>query len=893
MKKSFLLLSAFAFLLSCKSGKTEYSDVEVLPAEEAYYDEYADSLGDYYPEDYEGYDEMYDSPNVRGIYNASRTLFTDLVHTKIEVSFDWEKSQLIGKETLTAKQHFYASDSLILDAKGMDIKKVEMNGKALSFNYKDSLKLRIQLDKTYKRDEKFTVVIDYVSKPEERTTGGSEAITSDKGLYFINPKGTETGKMPQIWTQGETEANSVWFPTVDAPNAKSTEEILITVQDKYATLSNGKMIASKKNADGTRTDHWKQDLPHAPYLFMMAVGEFKVVKDTYTRPDGTKMDVNYYVEPEFESSAKAIFGETPNMIKFFSQKLGVEYPWDKYNQIVVRDYVSGAMENTGAVIFGDFVYKTERELLDGNDQSTIAHELFHHWFGDLVTCESWSNLPLNESFANYSQYLWDEYRFGLDEADHNAQDEMDGYFESGQYKGYHNLIWFDYEDKEEMFDGHSYNKGGRILHMLRNYLGDEAFFKGLNLYLTSNKFKAAEFHNLRMAFEEVSGEDLNWFFNQWFLGKGHPIIFTTENIDKEAKTVTLSIQQKQNLDLTPIYRIPVNIGIWDDNGKRSERVIIDSLEQSFTFSYAGELKNVLFDDQQMLLGKFYDEKPNEQFVHQYYFGGRYKARLTALQRAVKVKNATTAKLQMDALSDAFWNIRSEAIKLYAKSKDEVSAEVMKKIKDIALNDPKSQVRAAALDFLKKLPADEATTLYKDMIAKDQSYLVVGSALASLAEINQEEALKIAREQEKANSKNMNTIIAEIYGQNGEAQDALFLENLLKGGSLKGYDELRVMFSYVVFMLRQDIEIQEKSHGMFTYLNEHANQYTKQYLSRAIQYCMQNFDEKINGLEMEIAELEAAKAFGQVDEKKKLKQRYEDLITNLLPLLPQEEEGGGY
>jgi aminopeptidase N len=159
------------------------------------------------------------------------------------------------------------------------------------------------------------------------------------------------------------------------------------------------------------------------------------------------------------------------------------------------------MENTGAVIFGDYVYKTKRELIDGNDESTIAHELFHHWFGDLVTCESWANLPLNESFANYSQYLWDEYEYGIDEADYNAIDEANGYYQS---EGYHDLINFYYDDKEEMFDGHSYNKGGRILHMLRNHLGDDAFFQGLNKYLTTNAYKSAEVHNLRLAMEEVS-----------------------------------------------------------------------------------------------------------------------------------------------------------------------------------------------------------------------------------------------------------------------------------------------------------------------------------------------------------------------------------------------------
>jgi aminopeptidase N len=439
-------------------------------------------------------------PDQRPVYRAAETILTDLIHTKLEVNFDWSKSRMNGIATITAKPHFYASDSVILDAKGMDILSVKLGEKNLNYTYINDM-LGIQLDKKYTRHERYTMTIAYVAKPDERETAGSAAITSDKGLYFINPTGEDPNKMPQIWTQGETESSSVWFPTIDSPNAKTTQEIFITVEDKYATLSNGKLISSKKNTNGTRTDHWKQELPHAPYLFMMGIGEFKVVEDSYTRPNGTKMAVNYYVEKEWEPYAKAIFGETPEMIRFFSKLLGYEYPWDKYHQIVVRDYVSGAMENTGAVIFGDYAYKTDRELLDENDQSTIAHELFHHWFGDLVTCESWSNLPLNESFANYSQYLWDEHRFGIDEADYQAEIEADGYYQSAQMSGYHDLIWYDYMDKEQMFDGHSYNKGGRILHMLRNYLGDEAFFEGMKHYLQSNQFKPAEFHQLRLSFE--------------------------------------------------------------------------------------------------------------------------------------------------------------------------------------------------------------------------------------------------------------------------------------------------------------------------------------------------------------------------------------------------------
>jgi aminopeptidase N len=889
MKKYLVGLSIFSLLFSCKVGKTDSEEnTELVEISE-------DSLGfdEFYGEEYDEsdlVDYLQDEIPVRGIYNPSRTLLTDLVHTKLEVNFNWEKSQLNGKATITAKQHFHASDSLILDAKGMDIKKVEMGGKSLSYVYNDSLKLRVKLDKKYNRDEKFTVTIEYVAKPDERQTSGSAAITSDKGLYFINPKQEKNGNMPQIWTQGETEANSVWFPTIDSPNSKTTQEIYITVLDKYLTLSNGKLISSKKNTDGTRTDYWKQDLPHAPYLFMMAVGEFKLVKDSYVRPDGSKMEVNYYVEPEFENNAKAIFGETPNMIKFFSQKLGVEYPWDKYSQIVVRDYVSGAMENTGAVIFGDYVYKNDRELLDANDQSTIAHELFHHWFGDLVTCESWANLPLNESFANYSQYLWDEHRFGLDEADFQAEQEVNGYYQAGEFQGYHNLIWYSHNDKEEMFDGHSYNKGGRILHMLRNYLGDEAFFKGLNNYLVTNKYKTAEVHNLRMAFEEVSGEDLNWFFDQWFLGKGHPIIHTTQSIDKENGIVTIGIKQRQQTDNFPVYKIPVDVAIWDSNGKRVEKIVVDSIKQSFTFRYTGELKNILFDADQVLLGKYYEDKPANQFVHQYYNSGRYRSKLTAMKRSSKVKNDASEKMIFDAMNDSFWHIRLNAISLFDKVKNKLATQGLNRIKEIALTDSKPQVRVEAISYLKSIPASEATDLFKQIIEKDKSYLVISNALQALMEVNPDEALKVARNLEKDNNKNINVVLAEVYGQKGEAQENAFFVQKISEGQLKGYDELRVVIGYAVYILRMDIDLQEKSHAIYSMLNEKGGANLKMYLSRIVDFNMNTYREKVNELEMEIAQLEEAKAFGQADDKKRLKQRYEDLINNLSTLVNTEELG---
>jgi aminopeptidase N len=276
----------------------------------------------------------------------------------------------------------------------------------LTYAY-DSLQLNIALGKEIPGGQNFKLFIEYTAKPNEKKIGGSAAIQEDKGLYFINPLGKEQNKPQQIWTQGETESNSNWFPCIDKPNQKMTQEIEIKVASNFKTLSNGLLTRSTQNADGTRTDVWTMNQPHAPYLAMMTIGNFEVVRDYWNGKE-----VSYYVEPEFKQYARAIFGKTPAMLEFFSNRLGVSYPWPKYAQIVARDYVSGAMENTSATLHGEFLQKTNRQLLDENNEDIISHELCHQWFGDLVTCESWSNIPLNESFATYGEYLWNEFDHG-------------------------------------------------------------------------------------------------------------------------------------------------------------------------------------------------------------------------------------------------------------------------------------------------------------------------------------------------------------------------------------------------------------------------------------------------------------------------------------------------
>ncbi|MCT4562013.1 MAG: M1 family metallopeptidase [Crocinitomicaceae bacterium] len=822
------------------------------------------------------------------VYRETETVLTDLIHTKLEVRFDWAKSQMKGLATITAKPHFYATDSLILDAKSMQINAVKMDGKDLTFSYANDF-LRIHLGRTFTRNQQYTIVVDYIARPEERKEGGSAAITSDKGLFFINPTGEDKTKMTHLWTQGETEASSVWFPTIDSPNAKTSQEIFMTVQDKYVTLSNGKFMGSKKNADGTRTDHWKQDLPHAPYLFMMAVGEFAVVKDEFVRADGTKMPVHYYVEKEWEQYARDIFGETPAMIRFFSDLLKVEYPWDKYHQIIVRDYVSGAMENTGAVIFGEYAYKTKRELLDNNDNSTIAHELFHHWFGDLVTAESWSNLTLNESFANYSQYLWDEHRHGLDEADYQAQKEAEGYFASAQQQGYHNLVWFDYDDKEQMFDGHSYNKGGRILHMLRNYLGDEAFFEGISQYLKKNSFKAAEFHNLRLALEEVSGKDLNWFFNQWYLASGHPVLDVEQAFDPEKKELTVTVKQSQNLEDFPLFKLPIDVAVFDANGKKVHRIWVDQVENSFTFPVVGDLKGFIFDNQQMLLAKVRETKSMEQWVYQYYQGERFAARQAALMNGVKDGNAISDKMILDALNDPFWKIRTMAIEKCKNLSEENKVKALQIVKNLAVQDADSYVRSAAVNYISSNEKGaELITLLQSVIEKDQSYMVIGSALKGFANEDPEKAMMAAKKLESENSSKMLSGICGVYGKYGGKDQVDFMRSALTGGKITGFDQLGAMNAFTLLNSRLDVKDISGSVETYEKLAENGGYYTKMFLPKNIDYLLRGLNEKTQELQAAIEEDTANNDVALADAKRKELKEIEVLVERLSSLATQEE-----
>ncbi|MBK8427113.1 MAG: DUF3458 domain-containing protein [Lewinellaceae bacterium] len=715
--------------------------------------------------------EKQQEPDTLPPYNPSNTFEHDLLHTKIEISFDWPKKRANGTATLTMRPWFYPTDKVTLDAKNFDIKSVTFDGKPeqLKYDYNNE-RLTIHLGKTYTRENEFKVAIQYTAKPDERESiGGSAAITQDKGLYFINADGADKEKPMQIWTQGETESNSFWFPTVDKPNERCTQEMYITVEQKFKTLSNGVMLSSKKNADGTRTDYWKMDKPHAPYLFMMAIGEYAVVKDKWRG-----IDVDYYVEPKYEPYARDIYPYTTEMLDFFSDKLGYKYPWSKFAQVVVRDYVSGAMENTTSVIFGEFMQKNKRELLDDHmtNEKVVAHEMFHHWFGDLVTTESWSNLTLNEGFANYSEYLWLEHKHGKDEADFHEMQERQGYVFSAAGGG-HPLIHFGYDNREDMFDAHSYNKGGAILHMLRNQIGDDAFFTGLQRYLKKHEFTDVEAHELRLTFEDVTGQDLNWFFNQWFFSAGHPNLDINYGWDESAKKATVTITQTQEGEgVVRIFDLPLTVDIYDASGKvTSEGIRLTKRSQTFSFDAPSRPALIDTDADRALLAIKRDNHTPEEWAFMYRNVPHFLARWEALEALEDEKTALKDQVFEAALKDRFYGIRQKALQNVDPSK----ATVLSVVAGIADKDTDPGTKATALQILAETGDKQYIPLFQKGLAPDQAYSVVGAALSGLTKLDPLAAVAASKALQNDESESIIPVLTELYGENPDRANLPFFE----------------------------------------------------------------------------------------------------------------------
>jgi len=801
-------LAALLLIYSCSSTKTiDYSTT--------FDEELLDTLTVTAPVYVPGEEDIWEAP----VYNAAAERTYDLLHTKLQLSFDWDNEHVLGLAELSLTPIFYPVEQVRLDAKNFDIKTVvdAESGRKLQYQY-DGQQLSIQLARPYLRGQEAVISIDYVAKPSEGPVSGSDAITSDRGLFFVNASGSVVGKPRQIWTQGETEHNSRWFPTFDKPNERCTQEVYLTVADSLETLSNGILVTSTSHGDGTKTDYWKLDQPHAPYLCMIAVGEFARVQDMWSG-----VPLEYLVDPPYEEHAKAIFNHTPEMLTFFSDKLQYPYPWDKYSQVVVEDFVSGAMENTTAVTFGDFVQKTTRELIDNNNDKIVAHEMFHHWFGDLVTCESWANLTLNEGFANYSEYLWLEHKYGRDAADYHRAEEIGGYLFMSSQSGVHPLIHYGYADKEDMFDVHSYNKGGLVLHMLRHYIGDDAFFMSLNKYLNLHKYTAVEVDELRMAFEDVTGKDLNWFFDQWYLDQGHPLLEVRDTYDSESQTVSIVVDQVQDQEEhLAVFILPIDIAIITDHGDiKYYRDTISSRSQEINIKMDSAPLAVILDGKDYTLAEIIHEQSVESYAAIIKYGQYWVHKMNAVSNLAG--QPVLSDMAQQLMKEAHYSLRAKGVEAATTEAD------YKMVRDLSVMDPHSFVQAAALQKYAERYPEPAKVVAKSILSKNSGpYPPIKAALNILYDLDREAAIYYAEQLAEDPAITLVTVLADLLAETGDAKYMPYLERSLD--KVDVYQVFNVFGAYGKLLLQQDAETMYTSAAKLQYLAQRSSNMYKRYMA---------------------------------------------------------------
>jgi aminopeptidase N len=454
------------------------------------------------------------------------------------------------------------------------------------------------------------------------------------------------------------------------------------------------------------------------------------------------------------------------------------------------------MENTSATIHGEFVQQTAREMIDRNNEDIVSHELFHHWFGDLATCESWSNLPLNESFATYGEYLWNEYKYGRDVADIGLESDLKSYLDESKMKQEH-LIRFYYENREDMFDRHSYAKGGTILHMLRKYLGDDAFFAGLKLYLTNNSFKSAEVHDLRLAFEEVTGEDLNWFFNQWFLNQGHPKLSINYNWDAATMSQQITVEQLQDLTTTPLYKLPVNVDFYFAGTKNTEQIIITEKKQTFSFRFPSKPLVVNFDSEKMLTCSKTDEHTEEEWIALFNNAPLYLDKKESLEHLNTLTyNENIATVFRKAINDKNRKIRAFALSninplLASADSISVGEDLLKIANDTKIN---SAVRVIAISKLSTLSLNGKVNTMLNELYNDSSYNVISACIEGIAKNDMKEALKKVKPFENSTDKNIVEVATDFYANYGDATAAEFM--LKSISSDVDYGSLNIVNTYL-------------------------------------------------------------------------------------------------
>ncbi len=683
----------------------------------------------------------------------------DLQHSRIALRFDLEQKKVIGEVTHTLTVLRDSTSKIVFDSAGLTIQSVIVNKSPAKFETKDD-KLTIPLTTAARAGEKFDVTIRYEGKPT-------------KGLYFIFPDKDYPDRPKQVWTQGESEDTRYYLPTYDYPNDRLTTETILTVPASWVTVANGKLIGVADTANGMKTWTWKESLPSSTYLITVVAGELDEVKDAWRG-----MPVTYYAPKGRGDRLSINYSRTPQMIELFSKKLGIDYPWEKYAQSMVDDFVAGGMENSSATTNTSSSLqhpKLAPEYLTGQDD-LISHELGHQWFGDLVTCKDWGDIWLNEGFATFMETVWSESHFGKDQADYERWLSAHSWFEQPNLYD-KPIVRHDFNDSGE-FDGNAYTKGGWVLYMLRHQIGEDAFYRGLKHYLEVNRGKNVVTADLAKAMEEATHTNVDQFFNQWLYGAGAPKFDLSYKYDDAKHEVSLTVKQTQKVEgHVGLFHIPTEVEITTASGPKLFPVTVSSEKDTevFTFRADSAPLMVLFDKGGHILKSADFHKERKEWLYQLKNATELADRADAVAALGKLKGdedavaaladtlrndkawgvranaadalgrlggSTASKQLLEALNTAKepW-VRNRIVSALADFKDDPA--IVAKLSAIAGDDSSYRARAAALQALGRLKAPGAlATLDAAAAADSPDGFLRNAALRSMGPLGDDKAVPV-------------------------------------------------------------------------------------------------------------------------------------------------------
>ncbi len=642
---------------------------------------------------------------------AERSRAYDALHYRIAIRLDFDEKSFTGETTVTLTSLRDGLDTVVLDAEEFTVTKaVSEWGEPLAFSQSEK-ELSVRMPRPLARGETRSFTCTYHGRDPKA------------GLRFA----AETADNPRlVFSDSWPDRVHHWFPCFDYPNDKVTNEIVATVSADLKVAANGRLVSvTEDKAAGTVTYHWSQDLPHSTYLIFLAAAPYVVVRDAY----GT-LPVNYWVYPKDAQKVAPTYGKTPEMVEFFNRTFGYDYPWQKYDQISVPS--GGGAESTSATAMTHRIMVDEKNEPEFPAIGIVSHELAHQWWGDLITLRSWAHTWLNESFATYADYLYFRHDRGDDEGALNLQGKLNAYLREAKTRYVRPIVSDRYDQPGDMFDSHTYPKGALVLHMLRQQLGDAAFFDTLKHFLHRYAFEPVDTGDFIRSVKTVTGQNLDWFFDQWLFKPGHPVFDVRSEWDPARKVVVLKVAQMQDFARgIPVFRVPVSVAIVNAAGRSTSRVWVREREEAFEFPSETRPLLVRFDPGNDLLKEIAFPKQREELLYQLSHDDVI-GRMSAATELARLEDdpAAVAGLAASAETDRFWAVRRAAIEALARAAGAQGPAIMRK----AAIDAHPSVRAAALVGLGDLKDRTLLEFFKERFAKDGSDAVRAESLRAIGKL---------------------------------------------------------------------------------------------------------------------------------------------------------------